>query len=412
MENRRVVITGLGSITPMALNTEEFWNGVKEGRCCVDEITRFDTEKFKTKLACEVKDFDPTLYMDKKEARRMDRFTQFAIAASKEAVEDSKLNLEVEDAERIGVIIGSGIGGIETFEREHSKYMDRGPGRISPLTIPMMIANIVAGNVAIKYGAKAICTTVVTACASGTNSIGEAFRSIKYDLADVMISGGSESSITPFAIGGFENMTALSFSQDKTRASIPFDKERDGFVMGEGAGILILEELSHALNRGAKIYSEIIGYGATCDAYHITSPALDGMGAMRAMDLAIKEGKIDKNEVSYINAHGTSTPYNDKLETLAIKNLLGDRAKEVPISSTKSMIGHLLGASGAVESIATIKSLEEGFIHPTAGFKVPDEECDLDYVPNVGRKAELKYALCNSLGFGGHNASLLFKKYE
>ncbi|MEG0671794.1 beta-ketoacyl-ACP synthase II [Clostridium sp.] len=412
MENRRVVITGLGSITPMGLNSEELWQGLKNGRCCVDDITRFDTEKFKTKLACEVKDFDPTLYMDKKEARRMDRFTQFAIAASKEAVDNSALNLDIEDSERIGVIIGSGIGGIETFEREHRKYIERGPGRISPLTVPMMIANIVAGNVAIKYGAKAMCTTVVTACASGTNSIGEAFRNIKYDLADIMITGGAEASITPFAIGGFENMTALSFSQDKNRATIPFDKERNGFVMGEGSGILILEELNHAINRGATIYGEIVGYGATCDAYHITSPALDGNGAKRAMELAIKEGNIDKSEISYINAHGTSTPYNDKLETLAIKNLLGEDAKNVPISSTKSMIGHLLGASGAVESIACIKSLQDGFIHPTAGLQVHDEECDLDYVPNIGREANLKYVLCNSLGFGGHNASLLFKKYE
>ncbi|MTK11730.1 MAG: beta-ketoacyl-ACP synthase II [Clostridiaceae bacterium] len=409
---KRVVITGLGAVTPVGNDVEAFWNNIKNGIPGIDFIKAFDTENFKVKLAAEVKDFDPLKYLDRKEAKRMDVFCQFAIASAVQAVEDSKLDIENMPKERFGVIVGSGIGGIGIIEKEQTKLLEKGPGRVQPLFIPMIISNMAAGNIAIRFGAKGICTNVVTACATGTNCVGEAFHAIKNDLADVMIAGGTEASITPLSVAGFTSLTALSKSDDPKRASIPFDKERDGFIMGEGAGTLILESLEHAQKRGATIYAEVVGYGSTCDAYHITSPDPEGEGAARAMEIAINEAGIDKKEVSYINAHGTSTPVNDKFETNAIKRVFEENAKNIPISSTKSMTGHLLGAAGAIEAIACVKALEEGFIPPTAGYKVPDEECDLDYVPNEGRAAELKYAMSNSLGFGGHNAVILLKKWS
>jgi len=410
--NTRVVVTGLGAITPVGNDVNTFWNNIKDGVCGIDFITHFDATDFKVKLAAEVKNFDPNSYMDRKEAKRMDVFSQYAVAAATEAVEDSKLDLETIDKNRFGVVVGSGIGGIGTIEKEQTKFLDKGPNKVYPLFIPMIISNMAAGNVAIKFQARGICTTVVTACATGTNAIGEAYRMIQYGTADVMIAGGTESSITPLSIAGFTTLTALSKSEDAKRASIPFDAERDGFVMGEGAGILILESLEHAQKRGAKIYAEVVGYGSTCDAYHMTSPSPDGEGAARAMELAITEAGIAKEEVSYINAHGTSTPVNDKYETTAIKRVFGDYSKNVPVSSTKSMVGHLLGAAGVVEGVICIKALQEGFIPPTIGYSVPDPDCDLDYVPNVGRKADLKYAMSNSLGFGGHNAVILMKKWS
>lgn len=408
--NKRVVVTGLGAITPVGNDVESFWNNIKNGVCGIDFITKFDTSEFKVKIAAEVKDFDPSIYMDRKEVKRIDTFSQFAMAASAQAVEDSKLDLEKIDKNRFGVVIGSGIGGIGTIEDEQTKFLEKGPNKVHPLFIPMIISNMAAGNVAIKFEAKGICTTVVTACATGTNAIGEAYRMIQYGTADVIIAGGTESSITPLSIAGFTTLTALSKSTDPKRASIPFDAERDGFVMGEGAGVFIVESLDHAKARGAKIYAEIVGYGSTCDAYHMTSPAPDGEGAARAMELAINEAGISAEEVSYINAHGTSTPVNDKYETAAIKTVFGNC--NVPVSSTKSMIGHLLGAAGAVEGVICVKALEDGFIPPTVGYSVPDSECDLDCVPNVGRKADLKYVMSNSLGFGGHNAVILMKKWS
>ncbi|MBV7273267.1 beta-ketoacyl-ACP synthase II [Clostridiaceae bacterium UIB06] len=409
---KRVVITGLGAITPVGNDVSSFWNNIKNGVPGIDFIKSFDTEGFKVKLAAEVKDFDPLKYIEKKEAKRMDTFCQFALASAIQAVENSKLDVENVEKERFGVIVGSGIGGIGTIEKEQTKLLEKGPGRVQPLFIPMIISNMAAGNIAIKFGARGICTTVVTACATGTNCIGEAFHAIKNDLADIMIAGGTEASITPLSVAGFTSLTALSKSADPKRASIPFDKERDGFVMGEGSGILVLESLEHAQKRGATIYAEVVGYGSTCDAYHITSPDPDGEGAARAMQIAINEAGIDKEEVSYINAHGTSTPVNDKFETGAIKRVFGESASNIPISSTKSMTGHLLGAAGAIEAIVCVKALEEGFVPPTVGYEVPDEECDLDYVPNAGRTAELKYAMSNSLGFGGHNAVILLKKWS
>lgn len=408
---KRVVITGMGCVTPVGNDLNTFWENIKNGQCGIDEITRFDTENFEVKLAAEVKDFDPSLYMDKKEARRMDLYSQYAVAASKMAVDDAKLDIESIDKERFGVIVGSGIGGIGTIEKEHEKMLAKGPKRVSPLLIPMIIGNMAAGNIAIQFGAKGICSTVVTACATGSHAIGEAFNTIQRGRADVIIAGGAEASITPLSVAGFMTLQALSTARDKKRASIPFDAERNGFVMGEGAGILILESLDHAIKRGAKIYAEIVGYGATCDAYHITSPDPEGHGAARAMIEAMNEAGVKPEEVAYINAHGTSTPLNDKFETAAIKLAFGEAAKNVAISSTKSMTGHLLGAAGAIEGIVCIKAIEEGFIPPTIGYEKLDPECDLDYVPNAGRKQELNYALSNSLGFGGHNASLLFKKY-
>ncbi|MCT8977569.1 beta-ketoacyl-ACP synthase II [Clostridium sp. CX1] len=407
---RRVVVTGLGAVTPVGNDVETFWNNIKSGVHGIDFIKSFDTENFKAKLAAEVKDFDPIKYIDKKEAKRMDTFCQFALASAVQAVENSKLDLENINQDRFGVIVGSGIGGIGTIEKEQTKLLEKGPGRVQPLFIPMIIGNMAAGNIAIRFGAKAICSTVVTACATGTNSIGEAYRTIQNDLADIMIAGGTEASITPLSIAGFTSLTALSRSTDPNRASIPFDKERNGFIMGEGAGILVLESLEHAQKRGATIYAEVVGYGSTCDAYHIT--ASDPQGAAKAMELAIKEAGISKEEVSYINAHGTSTEVNDKSETGAIKMVFGEFARNIPISSTKSMTGHLLGAAGAIEAIVCIKSLEEDFVPPTVGYEVPDEECDLDYVPNKGRAAKVNYAMSNSLGFGGHNAVILLKKWS
>ncbi len=410
--DHRVVITGLGAITPIGNNVDEFFSNVKAGKCGIDFITGFDTEAFQVKVAAQVKDFDPKNYMDFKESKRMDRFSQYAVAAAKEALEDSGIDLEKIDRERFGVIVGSGIGGLGLIEKETNTLTEKGPRRVNPLFIPMTITNMAAGNVAIQFGAKGICTNVVTACATGNNSIGEAFRSIKHGYADVILAGGTESSVTPLGVAGFSALTALSTSTDPLRASIPFDKDRDGFVMGEGAGILLLEDYEHAIARSAKIYAEIVGYGATCDAYHITAPASDGEGGARAMKLAMTEAGITPKEVSYINAHGTSTPTNDRTETLAMKLAMGEEAYRVPVSSTKSMIGHLLGAAGAVEAVICIKSLEEGFIPATIGLTNQDEECDLDYVPLTGRKAELKYAMSNSLGFGGHNATLLFKGWN
>lgn len=408
----RVVITGMGAVTPIGNNVEDFWKSLKSGANGIDSITAFDTENYKAKLAAEVKDFNPEDYLDKREVRRMDRFCHFAIAASKQAVENSKLDLDNIDKERFGVIVGSGIGGFKTFEKECETLVTKGPRKVSPMFVPMMIGNMAAGNIAIQFGAKGSTLDIVTACATASNSIGEAFRMIKHGYLDLAIAGGTEASITPLGVAGFIALTALSNSEDKNRASIPFDKERNGFVMGEGAGMLVLESLEHAQNRGALIYGEVVGYGSTCDAYHITSPSPDGEGGARAMLLAIKEGNIKKEEVGYINAHGTGTPYNDKFETIGIKLAFGEHAKDLVVSSTKSMTGHLLGAAGGVEAIASIKAIQEGFIPPTINLNIPDEECDLDYVANVGRKKDIKYAISNSLGFGGHNASLLFKKWE
>lgn len=411
MKNR-VVVTGMGLISPLGNNIDLFWENIKNGKCGIDFIESFDTTDFKVKIAAEVKDFVAKDYIDKKEAKRMDRYSQFAMAAAKMAFEDAKFEKENLVKEKVGVIVGSGIGGLTTIENETKKLLEKGPNRVSPFFIPMAISNMAAGNIAIMLGAKAINTAVVTACATGTNAIGEAFRMIQNNIADVIICGGSEATITPLAIAGFTSMTALSTSNDPKRASIPFDKDRSGFVMGEGAGILVLESLKHAQERGAKIYAEVVGYGSTCDAYHITSPAPGGEGGARAMKLAIEDANINKEEISYINAHGTSTPYNDKFETAAIKSVFSDFAKNIPVSSTKSMTGHLLGAAGAVEGIICIKAIEDGFIPPTIGYKNPDPECDLDYVPNIGREQDIKYALSNSLGFGGHNATLIFKKWE
>ncbi|MBZ9689668.1 beta-ketoacyl-ACP synthase II [Clostridium estertheticum] len=411
MKNR-VVITGMGAVTPIGNDVVNFWNNVKEGTCGIDVIKSFDISEFKCKLGAEVKDFDVTVAVDKREARKMDKFCQYAMVAADEAVKNSGLDLEAIDSERLAVVVGSGIGGLSTIEQEHRKLMEKGPNRVSPFLIPMIIGNMAAGNIAIKYGAKGMCTSVVTACATGTNAIGDAFHLIQDGRADIIIAGGAEGSITPLALAGFTSLTALSKSEDPLRASIPFDKERSGFIMGEGAGIVILESLEHAQKRNAKIYAEMKGYGATCDAYHITSPSPDGEGAARAMVMALKDGDVKAEEVSYINAHGTSTPYNDKFETAAIKSAFGEFAYKIPISSTKSMTGHLLGASGAIEAIVCIKALEESFVPATIGYKVPDEECDLDYVPNIGRTQELKYAMSNSLGFGGHNATILLKKWD
>lgn len=410
---RRVVITGLGALTPIGNNVEEFWEGIKEGKCGIDNITYFDTENFKVKLAAELKEYDAEKYFDKREAKRLDKFSQYAMVAAREAWKDSGLDKEKEDMERVGVIVGSGIGGIETIENEHEKCMQKGPDRVSPMYIPMGILNMATGNVAIDIGAKGESMAMVTACASGTHCIGESFRMIKHGYQDIVLAGGTEAGITPLSIAGFTNIKALTKSEDKTRASIPFDKERSGFVMGEGAGIIILEELEHAKKRGAKIYAEIVGYGATSDAYHITSPAPGGEGGARAMKIAMNEANINPEEITYINAHGTSTHLNDTFETQAIKTALGEEnAKKVMVSSTKGHTGHLLGAAGGVETIVCAKAIKEGFVPATINYEVPDEECDLDIVPNEGRNLEIKYAISNSLGFGGHNSSILLKKYE
>lgn len=411
MMNRKVVITGMGAITPVGNDVNTFWNNIKAGVNGIDFIKSFDTEKFRVKIGAEVKNFDPASHMEKKEARRTDKFCQYAIAAAKEAVEDSGLDVTKIDSERFGVLLGTGVGGLQTIEKEVRTLNEKGPGRVSPLLIPMIISNIAAGNIAIKYGAKASCTTIVTACASGTNAIGEAFNMIRTGRADVIISGGTEAAITPIALAGFTGLTALSTTNDPDRASIPFDAERDGFVMGEGAGIVILESLEHAQKRNARIYSEVVGYGSTCDAYHMTAPAPEGEGAARAIREALNDAEIDKSCISYINAHGTGTPFNDKFEVQAIKTVFGEDAYKIPVSSTKSMTGHLLGAAGGIEAIICTKALTDGFIPPTIGYKVADPECDLDCVPNTGREAELQYAMSNSLGFGGHNAVIIIKRF-
>ena len=409
---RRVVVTGLGAITPVGNNVNEFWDGIVNGKCGIDQITLFDTENFKVKLAGEVKNFNVEDHFDRREAKRLDRFSHFAIVAARELMKDSKLDVNSIDPTRFGVAVSSGIGGLQTIENNAQTLFEKGPDRISPMYIPMAINNMAAGNIAIEVGAKGESFCMTTACASATHTIGECFRIIKHGYQDVMIAGGTEASITPTGIAGFTNIKALSQQQDKTRASIPFDKERSGFVMGEGAGIILLEELEHAKKRGAKIYAEIVGYGATSDAYHITSPAPDGEGGARAMINAMKDAGVNPEDVTYINAHGTATPLNDKYETMAVKTAFGKASKKVMVSSTKGHTGHLLGAAGGVEAVACIKAIETGIVPPTIGYKVKDEECDLDIVPNVARKADVKYAMSNSLGFGGHNSSILFKKYE
>ena len=408
---RRVVVTGLGAVTPIGNNVEEFWKGIKEEKIGFAPITYFDTADYRCKLAAEVKDFDPAQYMDKKAARRMEQFCQFAVAATGEAIKDAGLDMEAEDPYMVGCNVGSGIGSLQAMEREHDRLKEKGPGRVAPMLVPLMISNMAAGNVSIAYGLKGKSLNVVTACATGTHSIGEAYRTIQYGDADVMIAGGTESSICPIGIAGFSALTALSFSEDPERASIPFDKDRNGFVMGEGAGIVVLEELEHALKRGAKIYAEGVGYGCSSDAYHITSPAEDGSGAARAMQNAMADGGVKPEEITYINAHGTSTHHNDLFETKAIRLAFGEHAYKLRINSTKSMVGHLLGAAGAVEFVTCVKEIEEGFIHRTVGYQESEEEMDLDYC-KTSREEEVPYALSNSLGFGGHNASILLKKYK
>ena len=409
--SRRVVVTGLGAITPIGNSVEEFWNGVKEEKIGFDTITYFDPTEYRAKLAAQVKDFDPAQYMDKKAARRMEQFCQFAVAAAGEAIKDAGLDMEKEDPFMVGCNVGSGIGSLQAMEREHTRLTEKGPNKVGPMLVPLMISNMAAGNVSIAYGLKGKSLNVVTACATGTHSIGEAFRTIQYGDADVMVAGGTESSITPIGVAGFAALTALSSSEDPARCSIPFDKDRSGFVMGEGAGIVVLEELEHAKARGAKIYAEVIGYGCSSDAFHITSPAEDGSGAAKAMENAMADGHVKPEEITYINAHGTSTHHNDLFETKAIKLAFGDHAKNLKINSTKSMVGHLLGAAGAVEFVTCVKEVEEGFIHRTVGLQESDEEMDLNYCKQ-SYVEEVPYALSNSLGFGGHNASLLIKKYE
>ncbi len=409
---RRVVVTGLGAITPLGNTVEEYWNGLKNGKNGAGLITKFDTSEFATKFACEVKDFDVEKYIDKKEARRMDLFTHYALASAIQAVEDSGLDLEKEDLERIGVVFGSGIGGMETFEKQHSVFLKSGPRRVSPFFIPMLIADIAPGHISIKYGFKGPNYSVTSACATSTHAIGDAFILIQRGAADVMVSGGSEAPIIPMSIAGFNSSRAISTWNDRyLEASRPFDKDRNGFVMGEGAGALILEEYEHAKKRGAKIYAEIIGIGMTADAYHITAPAPEGEGAFRSMREAIRDAGISTDDIDYINAHGTSTQLNDLNETKAIKRLFGEHAYEMNVSSTKSMTGHLLGAAGAVEAIATVLALKEGVIPPTINLDNPDPECDLNYTPKEAVKKEIKYALSNTFGFGGHNATVVIKKF-
>lgn len=409
---RRVVVSGMGAVSPIGNSVEELWQGIRTHRCGIDAITHFDTADFKVKLAAEVKDLDMEQYFSKRDLKFNDRFTQFARIAAKQAMLDSGLDVHKENMERFGVIIGSGIGGIATIEQAQKNMESRGPSRVSPFFIPMTLANLAAGTVAIDWGAKGHCSCVVTACAAASNAIGEAFHKIRAGQEDIILAGGSEAAITPLAIAGFMSMRALYEGEDKARASIPFDKERKGFVMGEGAGILVLEEYEHAKARGAHIYGEIVGYGATCDAYHITAPAPDGSGGAKAMIQAIEDAGIEKEQIGYINAHGTSTPLNDRTETAAVKLAFGEHARHLAMSSTKSNTGHLLGASGAIEAIITIKALQEGYIPATIHYEQADEECDLDIVANEGRAASLAYAMSNSLGFGGHNASLVFAKGE
>lgn len=411
---RRVVVTGLGAVTPIGNNVKTFWDGIKAGKCGVDKVTLFDASEFKTQIAGEVKDFDASEYMDKKEARKMDRYTQFAVVAASEAVKDSGLDMEKENAWKVGVITGSGIGGINTLEEQHKSLLDRGPGRVSPFFIPMMIGNMGAAQIAIKFNARGINENIVTACASSTNAIGDALRHIQYGHNDVIIAGGAEAAVSPLSFAGFCSMKAMSTRNDDPKtASRPFDAERDGFVLSEGAGFVVLEELEHAKKRGARIYCELIGYGATDDAYHITSPIPGGEGGAMAMKLAIEDAGIKPEEVDYINAHGTSTSLNDHFETQAIKTALGEKAaRSLAVSSTKSMTGHLLGAAGGVEAIVCALAIKEGYIPATINYQNPDPECDLDIVPNKGREQEVKVAMSNSLGFGGHNATIVLKKYD
>jgi len=408
----RVVITGMGAITPLGNNVKTFWKNIKKGKCGIDFIKAFDTSEFKVKIAAEIKDFNPADILDFKELKRMDKFTQMGVIAANEAVDDARLSNESDSRENWGIILGTGIGGFTTIEKENRKIIEKGPGRVSPFFIPMALCNIAAANIAIKFGIKGICDTVITACASGTSSIGNAYRILQQNQADLIIAGGSEAAMTPLALAGFTSMGALCTHNRVEQASIPFDIRRTGFVMGEGAGIMILETLEHAQKRGANIYAEVVGYGATCDAYHITAPAPGGNGGARAMKMAINDSGINKEQISYINAHGTGTPYNDKSETEAIKTVFGEKAYDIPISSTKSMTGHMLGASGAAEAIVCIKAMQESFIPPTIGLQEQDPECDLDYVPLQGRNQNLQYTISNSFGFGGQNASILLKKWE
>ncbi|KAF6510936.1 beta-ketoacyl-ACP synthase II [Geobacillus sp. FSL K6-0789] len=411
MEKRRVVVTGIGAVTPLGNDAETTWKNIIAGQSGIDIVTRVNPDDFPAKVAAEVKDFDPSLFIDRREARKMDRFTQFAVAAALMAVKDANLNIHESNAERVGVWIGSGIGGMETFEQQFEIFQQRGYRRVSPFFVPMMIPDMAAGQVSIILGAKGINSCTVTACATGANSIGDAFRVIQRGDADVMIAGGTEAPITKMSFAGFCANTALSTNPDPKTASRPFDKNRDGFVMGEGAGIVVLEELEHALRRGAKIYAEIVGYGATADAYHITAPAPGGEGGVRAMRQALQDAGLKPEDIDYINAHGTSTEYNDKYETEAIKEVFGDHAYKLAVSSTKSMTGHLLGATGAVEAIFSVLAIRDGIIPPTINYETPDPECDLDYVPNEARKQDVRVVLSNSFGFGGHNATLIFKKY-
>lgn len=409
---RRVVITGLGAITPIGNNIDSFWEGIKLGKNGIDEISLFNAENLKVKMAAEVKDFDPSNFIDKKEAKRMDRYTQFAVIAAEESIKDSNLDFDTLNRERIGVMFGSGIGGLCTIENQIRTLVAKGPNRVSPLTIPMAISNIASGTIAIKYDILGSTLSLTSACATSTHCIGEAYRSIKDGYLDIVVAGGAEASICEFGIAGFQSLTALSKSEDRNRASIPFDKERNGFVMGEGAGSLILEDLDSALKRGAKIYAEIVGYGSTCDAYHITSPCLDGDGAYRAMRDALIDADISTDKISYINAHGTSTEINDRVETLAIKKALGDNYMNAYVSSTKSMTGHLLGAAGAIEAIVSIKALQDNFVPATINYVNEDKDCDLNLVVNEGKEANVEYTMSNSLGFGGHNGTLIFKKWR
>lgn len=410
---KRVVITGLGCVTPVGTGKDDFWVNIKSGVSGIDKITRFDYTNYQTQIAGEVKDFTPEDYISKKELKKMDRFTQFAMVASKLAVADSELDLNKIDGNRMGTVIGTGIGGVETIEAQHKNLLEKGNRRVSPFFIPMMIGNMAAGQVAIEFGAKGPSTNICTACASGTNSVGDAFKIIQRGDADIMIAGGTEAAVAEFAVAGFCNMKAMSTNNDNPqKASRPFDKDRDGFVMGEGCGILILEELESAIKRNAKIYAEIVGYGMTSDAYHITTPAESGEGAARAIQVAINDAGIEPAQIDYINAHGTSTYYNDLYETMAIKSVFGEDAKNVSISSTKSMTGHLLGASGAIEAIVCALAIKDNFVPPTINLENPGEGMDLDYTPNKGKERTINYALSNSLGFGGHNATIVLKKYE
>ncbi|MDN3015087.1 beta-ketoacyl-ACP synthase II [Paenibacillus sp. BSR1-1] len=412
MEKRRVVVTGVGAVTPLGNDAETTWKGILEGKSGIGPLTRVNADEYPAKVAAEVKDFNPEAFMDKKEARKMDRFTQFAVASAIMAVKDANLTINEENSHRVGVWIGSGIGGMETFEQQFEIFQKRGYKRVSPFFVPMLIPDMATGQVSITLGARGFNSCTVTACATGTNSIGDAFKVIQRGDADVMVSGGAEAPITRMSVAGFCANTALSTNPDPNTASRPFDKNRDGFVIGEGAGIIVLEELEHALARGAKIYAEIIGYGATGDAYHITAPAPGGEGGARAMKMAITDGGLEPKDIDYINAHGTSTEYNDKFETLAVKEVFGEHAYKLAMSSTKSMTGHLLGAAGGVEAIFTLLAMRDRMLPPTMNYVTPDPECDLDYVVNAARPLEIKAAMSNSLGFGGHNATIVFKKYE